>query len=68
MLLEYDRDAAERPLPYHGVARGHRIFRVLANQWTVVRTAEGWRIAARKRFPMDGSAPAQALLRQVVER
>lgn len=68
MLLRFDRDAPETELPNHGLSRGHSIFRVLANQWHVVRTPEGWRIKSRRLFPMDGSAPARGLLRDVVER
>jgi len=42
--------------------------RVLANHWTVVRTAEGWRIKTRKLFLMDGSEPARALLLETVSK
>jgi len=68
MLLRFDSEAEEIALPNHGLSRGHRIFRVLANQWHVVRTPEGWRIKARKLFPMDGSEPARALLQAAVSR
>lgn len=66
MLVRFDAQAQETELPNHGLSRGHRIFRVLANQWHVVRTAQGWRIQARKLFPMDGSAPARGLLHEAV--
>lgn len=68
MLVRFDAQAQESELPNHGLSRGHRIFRVLANQWHVVRTAQGWRIQARKLFPMDGSAPARELLQDAVSR
>ncbi|MBU9274080.1 nuclear transport factor 2 family protein [Burkholderia gladioli] len=66
MLVRFDRDSPEAELPNHGLSRGHRIFRVLANRWTVVRTAEGWRVKTRKLFPMDGSAPARGLLHEAL--
>jgi len=68
MLVRFDGDAEEAELPNHGLSRGHRIFRVLANQWHVVRTIDGWRVKTRKLFPMDGSEPARALLREVVSK
>ena len=68
MLVRFDGEAADTELPNHGLSRGHRIFRVLANQWLVVRTDDGWRVKSRKLFPMDGSEPARALLREVVSK
>jgi SnoaL-like domain len=68
MLIRFDREGTEFELPNHGYSRGHQIFRVLANHWTVVRTAEGWRIKTRKLFPMDGSEPARALLLETVSK
>lgn len=68
MLVRFDGQAAETELPNHGLSRGHQIFRVLVNQWHVVRTAEGWRVKARKLFPMDGSEPGRALLHAAVSR
>lgn len=68
MLVRFDGEAEEFELPNHGLSREHRIFRVLANQWHVVRTAEGWRIKTRKLFPMDGSEPARALLHAAVSK
>ncbi|MCD0502113.1 nuclear transport factor 2 family protein [Bordetella petrii] len=68
MLVRFDRDAPESELPNHGLSRGHKIFRVIANRWIVVRTDDGWRIKERKLFPMDGSGPARELLHDVVSR
>lgn len=68
MLVRFDGGAEEAELPNHGLSCGHRIFRVLANQWHVVRTAEGWRIKTRKLYPMDGSEPARALLQAAVSK
>ena len=68
MLVRFDSQAAEAELPNHGLSRGHRIFRVLANQWHVVRTPDGWRIKSRKLFPMDGSEPARELLHAAVSK
>ncbi len=64
MHVRFNRDGSESELPNHGFSRGHQIFRVLANRWIVVRTAEGWRIKTRKLFPMDGSLPARELLNE----
>lgn len=36
--------------------------RVSANRWQMVRTAEGWRVAARVNALLDGQAAARALL------
>ena len=68
MLVRFDGDAPETALPNHGLSRGHRILRVLANRWHVVRIPEGWCVKARKLFPMDGSEPARALLHAAVSR
>jgi hypothetical protein len=66
MLVTLDRNADERELANHGTSKGHSIFRVVANQWTMVRTNEGWRIKMRKVFAMDGSPPARELLADTV--
>jgi hypothetical protein len=68
MLVRFDSEADEAELANHGFSRGHRIFRVLANRWHVVRTTEGWRVKNRKLFPMDGSEPARALLHAAVSK
>ena len=68
MLVTFDRNADERELANHGASKGHSIFRVVANRWTVVRTDEGWRIKVRKLFAMDGSPPARELLADTVSK
>ena len=37
-------------------------WRVSANRWELVRTAEGWRVARRVNRPLDGNSDALALL------
>jgi hypothetical protein len=66
MLVTFAQDAAPRELANHGVSKGHQIFRVVANRWTVVRTRDGWRIKTRQLFAMDGTQPARELLHEVV--
>jgi hypothetical protein len=66
MIVTFNGDAAPRELANHGLSNGHNIFRLVANRWTVVRTAEGWRVKIRRVFPMDGSKPAQELLHDAV--
>lgn len=40
----------------------YEAWRVSANRWTFVRTAEGWRVSRRENAPLDGSAAARVLL------
>ena len=68
MLVTFDRNSDERELANHGTSKGHSIFRVVANRWTVVRTDEGWRIKLRKLFAMDGTPPARELLADTVSK
>jgi hypothetical protein len=68
MLVTFDRNADERELANHGTSKGHSIFRVVANRWTVVRTDEGWRIKVGKLFAMDGTPPARELLADTVSK
>lgn len=61
----------------HAVATGYsqvfardgdywRVDRASANRWELVRTPDGWRVAARYNHLMDGSESSRDLLRQVV--
>jgi len=68
MLVTFDRNSDERELANHGTSKGHSIFRVVANRWTVVRTDEGRRIKVRKVFAMDGTPPARELLADIVSK
>src|SRR6185369_7766268 len=43
-----------------------RVDRASANRWELVRTPDGWRVAARYNHLMDGSESSRDLLRQVV--
>jgi hypothetical protein len=45
---------------------GWRFFRAAANHWTLVRTAEGWRIAERYNRVLDGSTECQDTLRRAL--
>lgn len=38
-----------------GDSDGWRVWRVSANRWELLRTAEGWRVARRVNRPIDGS-------------
>jgi hypothetical protein len=53
-------------VPNHGVSKGHRAHRVVANRWEFVRTKDGWKIKRRTIHPMDGTEPGRALLREAV--
>jgi hypothetical protein len=68
MLVTFDGEATPHELANHGFSKGHQIFRVVANRWTIVRTSEGWRIKTRRLFAMDGTQPARELLHEVVSR
>ena len=46
------------------VYRAGSVWRVAANRWSLVRTAQGWRVASRTNRLLDGSAEARELLRQ----
>lgn len=43
--------------------RGFDVVRATAHRWELVRTPEGWRVAARTGRLLDGSETARALLR-----
>jgi len=45
---------------------GWKFFRASANHWTLVRTAEGWRIAERYNRVLDGSQASHDTLRRVL--
>jgi hypothetical protein len=53
-------------VPAHGVSKGHRIHRVGANRWELVRTAQGWKIKRRAFRTLDGTEPALDILRQAL--
>lgn len=40
-----------------------RVWRVAANRWELVRTADGWRVSGRTNRLLDGSPEARDLLR-----
>ena len=63
-LLHPDPVGDVRELPNHGNSRGYRIHRVVANQWTLTRTTEGWKVKSRKLRPIDGSKPARDILEE----
>ena len=65
-ILTPDNGADPVAVPGHGTAKGHRIHRVGANRWELVRTADGWKIKRRTLRPLDGSEPARELLRQAL--
>lgn len=57
----------------HAIARGHgvllrrqgdanEIFRMSANRWELVRTADGWRVLRRDNALLDGTEAARVLL------
>jgi SnoaL-like domain len=58
--------ADETEVPAHGVSRGHRIHRVGANRWELVRTPQGWKIKRRAFRTLDGSPAALDILRQAL--
>ena len=46
------------------VLRKTHVWRVAANRWTFVRTADGWRVQSRVNRLLDGAQEARDLLRQ----
>jgi hypothetical protein len=66
-IMYPDTHGDDRELPNHGMSKGFRIHRVVANRWTLTRTPEGWKIRSRKLRPLDGSAPARDILSQALE-
>ena len=66
-ILYLDAEGDERALANHGVSRGYRIHRVVANRWTLVRTPNGWRIKSRVFRPLDGTQPARDILSQALQ-
>lgn len=42
--------------------REHRVWRVAANRWELVRTVDGWQVSTRVNRLLDGSDDAAALL------
>lgn len=65
-ILHPDPRGDEQALPNHGRSPGYRIHRVVANRWTLTRTAEGWKIKNRKLRPIDGSSPARDILSEAL--
>ena len=65
-ILHPDALGDDRELPNHGTSTGFRIHRVVANRWTLTRTADGWKIKSRKLRLLDGSAPAREILEQAL--
>lgn len=49
--------------PSAGAGGGWHVWRVTANRWEWVRTAHGWRVAARINRPLDGADEPRQLLR-----
>ena len=66
-LLYPDKQGEARELANHGVSRGYRVHRVVANRWELVRTPDGWKIARRTLRPLDSSPEGRALLSQALE-
>ena len=65
-ILHPDPRGEAQELPNHGSSPGYRIHRVVANRWSLFRTAEGWKIKNRRLRPIDGSAPARDILEQAL--
>ena len=65
-ILHPDPRGEAQELPNHGSSPGYRIHRVVANRWSLIRTAEGWKIKHRKLRPIDGSEPARDILEQAL--
>ena len=66
-LLYPDQNGEERELANHGVSRGYRVHRVVANRWELVRKPDGWKIARRTLRPLDDTKPGRELLRKALE-
>jgi ketosteroid isomerase-like protein len=68
-LVEVDGDTAVATC-YSRVYRhgddGYWIWRVSANRWELVRTADGWRIKRRTNRTLDGGPEARDILRRAV--
>jgi hypothetical protein len=54
-------------VPLHGNSRGHRVHRVVANRWELVRTDDGWKIKRRVLRLIDGSDAPRQILRGAFE-
>ena len=50
-------------VPNHGSGKGFRVFRMTANRWQLVRTAQGWKFKHRTTRQLDGNEEARQLLR-----
>ena len=66
-ILVPDRAGPVFDVPNHGSSRGFHVHRVSANRWEFVRTEEGWKINRRSLRPLDGTAPARAILAGALE-
>ncbi|MGH7088202.1 MAG: nuclear transport factor 2 family protein [Stellaceae bacterium] len=66
LVPETERDPIA--VPNHGSGRGFRVYRLGANRWDLVRTAEGWQIKHRTSRSMDGGPDARRILRGALER
>lgn len=53
-------------VPMHGRGAGHRLFRMTANRWELLRTPSGWRVERREVFVVDGTDKPRDLFRSVL--
>ncbi len=54
------------PVPAHGEGRGHRVFRITANRWDLVKQSGRWVVHRRTLHLLDGSSPARELIREAL--
>jgi SnoaL-like domain len=63
MLLVVQTQGEPVEVPNHGTSKGHRVHRVVANRWELVRQDAGWKIARRVLRLIDGTEPPREILR-----
>ncbi|MEY4721529.1 MAG: hypothetical protein RIQ46_1254 [Pseudomonadota bacterium] len=65
IALDGDRATARgHSVVFRHTGQGFEAFRVSANRWDLVRTADGWRVRHRENAVLDGTGAARALLAQ----
>lgn len=63
MLLVVQTQGEPVEVANHGTSKGHRVHRVVANRWELVRQDGGWKIKRRVLRLIDGTDPSRELLR-----
>jgi hypothetical protein len=66
LIVMPDTEASHVKLPGKGISPGFSIYQITVNQWKLLRTKEGWKVAQRTVKPIS-SADSRTILQQAIE-